>query len=74
MFLAATLDSAQSYSQFQGSLRQTPSAKGMKMDRMPKAARNQQYHREPRMLAALMVVPLVTVALHREEATRSCAP
>ena len=55
-FLAATLDSAQSYSQFQGSLRQTPSAKGRKMDRMPKAARNQQYHREPRMLETLMVV------------------
>ena len=43
-FLAATPDSATSYSQFQGSLRQMPSAKGMKMERMPTAARIQQYH------------------------------
>ena len=32
-FFSATLDSEQSYSQFQGSLRMVPSAKGMKIDR-----------------------------------------
>ena len=73
--MAATADWAQPYSQFQGSLRQTPSAKGMKMDSRPTAASIQQYHIPPTMAAGLVRrASLLTVALVRAAALRSCAP
>ena len=73
--MAATADWAQPYSQFHGSFRQTPSAKGTKMDSRPTAARIQQYHIPPTMAAGLVCrASEVTVALARAAALSSCAP
>ena len=74
-FFASTPDWAQPYSQFHGSLRHTPSAKGMKMDSRPTAARIQQYHMPPTMAAGLVRrASVVTVALVSAAALSSCAP
>ena len=74
-FFSSTPDWAQPYSQFHGSVRHTPSAKGMKMDSRPTAARIQQYHMPPTMAAGLVRrASLVTVALVSAAALSSCAP
>ena len=73
-FFAATSDSGQSYSQFQGFFLVTPSAKGMKMDRRPNTARIQQYHMLPTRPAAEKVCPVVDAWVARLAATTSWAP